>query len=291
MSWQAAVIKFQCISVNVTCLFSFLHAVTPSWLAWPWELVFKVPPCESCQLIYLFLFSGSSQCVIQKLLKERCWVNLWFSSFESTLEVLLHILPSCGSLTSEAWWGWFGACFWETSSASAGSVPQLEGPCPSYGSSCLGPGYSWSLYQMAEVQEKRRATMVWDVEVSWQEDCLYFILIPTLLWMGGGHCSKLCSPNGHSVFQSPLTLQMVARILPVTSPHATGRAVVQELLYAIGQWCNPSGVLDEVVRLIAVGSLQPTFALRKSCSCCVCTGVCTQSAAQAQTGRQWLQCT
>lgn len=97
MSWQAAVIKFQCISVKVTYLFSFLYAVTRSWLAWSWELGFKAPPCESCQLIYLFLSSGSSWCVIQKLLKERGWVNLWFSSFESSLEVLLHILPSCGS--------------------------------------------------------------------------------------------------------------------------------------------------------------------------------------------------
>lgn len=97
MSWQAAVIKFQCISVNVTYLFSFLYAVTRSWLAWSWELGFKAPPCESCQLIYLFLSSGSSWCVIQKLLKEWGWVNLWFSSFERTLEVLLHILPSHGS--------------------------------------------------------------------------------------------------------------------------------------------------------------------------------------------------
>lgn len=134
MSWQAAVIKFQCISVNVTYLFSFLCAVTRSWLAWSWELGFEAPPCESCQLIYLFLSSGSSWCVIQKLLKERGWVNLWFSSFESTLEVLLHILPSCGSemgLTRLIWSPFLRnhwCCCWKGSSAwrSLSSLAELR---------------------------------------------------------------------------------------------------------------------------------------------------------------------
>lgn len=284
MSWQAAVIKFQCISVNVTYLFSFLHAVTSSWLAWPWELVFKVPPCESCQLIYLFLFSGSSHCVIQKLLKERCWVNLWFSSFESTLEVLLHILPSCGSYfwgVMRLIWSLFlrnQQCFcWKRPSA---------GRSMSFLWQFLFVLFLISVSE-AEVQEKRRAAVVWDVEMSWQEDHSYFILIPTLLWMGGGHCSKLCSPNGHSVFQSPSTLQMVASI--VSPCNRKSNSAGDSALLASGviplEWI----VLDEVVRLIAVGSLQPTFALWKSCSCCVYTGICTQSAAWAWAGRQWQQ--
>lgn len=150
MSWQAAVIKFQCISVNVTYLFSFLCAVTRSWLVWSWELGFKAPPCESCQLIYLFLSSGSSWCVIQKLLKEWGWVNLWFSSFESTLEVLLHILPSWSSEIGLMRLIW--SPFLRNIGTAVGKVPQPEVPCrhlQSWDISSLSPGSPRFLFYMA----------------------------------------------------------------------------------------------------------------------------------------------
>lgn len=85
------------------------------------------------------------------------------------------------------------------------------------------------------MQEERGQTQreLWGVNVKWQEDHLYFILIPALLCRDSGHQSKLHSPDGCSVLQSPLTLQMVARtwdsqgsseyslllILPVLSPY------------------------------------------------------------------------
>lgn len=128
-----------------------------TWLAWSWELGFKAPPCESCQLIYLFLSSGSSWCVIQKLLKEQGWVNLWFSSFENTLEVLFHILPSCGSEIGLM--RLIGARFWEIISASVENVPQLEGPCPflqNCDTSCLGPDSPWCLFLSLRGEKCRR---------------------------------------------------------------------------------------------------------------------------------------